>query len=509
MFCLDELQNSPTKQRRIALVIGNGAYGGTLALANPVNDARAVRAELSRLRFDLHGGYDLSAAGMNAELDGFFAAIEAAKVRGEPYEVGLVYYAGHGLQINGVNYAVPCDVTLRFADEYPKLISMQRVNSELGEATPITLFFIDACRDDGGAGSPSGLLAASVAARSMAGAVPGAVGAPGQKGLAIPTLGSNSFIAFATDPNDYADDCAIIDGKRTEHSPFSEAVCRYLATPGLEIYELSQRVAKRVRQTTTGLGDDRPQRPWAHGNLTAPFYLWAPPTGADRDRRPIRFLTRAGALAGLSVAALRISGGEWNLHTNVSMISELLLNGLVFGLALAIAAHLWGRATKLEALIPLVIFMLACMAGTYFVNQGVEVFRAVTCVKDGGDKCIDMGLSWEQLKQTQTQALILMISVGGMIVGLGAALGSAAVTPAIRRTNPIVLCGFVGIIFPLVLFTAFKLAEHYLKDWWPSFFGERYLLKTIAIFILSAVWHYLFGLIIGRHYSNYVPRDDK
>lgn len=502
MFCLDQLQICPTRQRRIALVIGNGAYSGALALANPVNDAKAVRAELTRLRFDLHGGNNLSAAGMNAALDEFFAAIRAASERGEPYEVGLVYYAGHGLQIDGVNYAVPCDVTLRFADDYHKLISMQTVNAQLSAATDIALFFIDACRDDGGAGSPSGLLAASGATRAMAGAAAGAVPRLVSKGLAIPAFGNNSFIAFATDPNDYADDSAIVDGKKSEQSPFSEAVCRYLATPGLEIFELSQRVAKRVRKTTTGLGDDRPQRPWAHGNLAKEFYFWAPPAGPDRDKRPIRFLTAAGALAGLSVAAQQISHGEWQTHIN-------LMSALVFGVALAIAAHLWGRTSLPRTLIPLVIYILACMAGLYFVNQGVEVFRETYCVqRNAAGACTDSGISWEQLKDTKTQALILMISVGGLLVGLGAALGSAAVTPAIRRTNPIVLCGFVGIVFPLVLFTLFKLGEHHVRSLSPGFFEDRFLLKTIAIFALSVLWHGLFGLIIGRHYSNYVPRND-
>ena len=90
---------------RVALVIGNGAYGHVSPLPNPPNDARAVAAALRDLGFDVIEAIDLDQSAMRGVLGDFAARIEGS-------EVGLFFYAGHGLQVNGRNYLLPVDTVL-------------------------------------------------------------------------------------------------------------------------------------------------------------------------------------------------------------------------------------------------------------------------------------------------------------------------------------------------------------------------------------------------------------
>ena len=92
--------------RRVALVIGNGAYHNAVHLPNPTNDAKAVAAALRRLDFEVIEAVDLDQPDMLAMVDGFSAELEGA-------ETGLFFYAGHGLQVNGQNYLVPIDARLQ------------------------------------------------------------------------------------------------------------------------------------------------------------------------------------------------------------------------------------------------------------------------------------------------------------------------------------------------------------------------------------------------------------
>src|SRR5258708_4404899 len=93
-------------ERRVALVIGNGAYKNTVTLPNAGNDARAIAAKLRELGFLVIEGIDLGQADITGKLKEFSRSMDGA-------DIALFFYAGHGLQISGENYLVPVDAVLK------------------------------------------------------------------------------------------------------------------------------------------------------------------------------------------------------------------------------------------------------------------------------------------------------------------------------------------------------------------------------------------------------------
>ena len=105
LFIAILLSEGAHAQKRVALVIGNSAYQHTSKLANPKNDAIDVGAALKKLKFQVIEGFDLDKAAFDRKVRDFAIALEGA-------EVGLFFFAGHGLQVGGQNYLVPVDAEL-------------------------------------------------------------------------------------------------------------------------------------------------------------------------------------------------------------------------------------------------------------------------------------------------------------------------------------------------------------------------------------------------------------
>lgn len=165
-------------------------------------------------------------------------------------DVGLFYYAGHGLQVYGQNYLAPIDAQLdEVQDLYFEALNLGLILQFL-EATPRTsLIFLDACRDNP--------LARNLA-RSLGTGRSQSVG----RGLAQVESGVGTLIAYATQPNNVAYDG---DG---EHSPFTAAVLEYIDEPELEVRQMLSRVREAVIRNTDGR-----QVPWDHSSLTSDFYF--------------------------------------------------------------------------------------------------------------------------------------------------------------------------------------------------------------------------------------------
>jgi uncharacterized caspase-like protein len=230
-------------ERRVALVIGNGAYQAVPALANPANDARALAAALERLGFDVVSGFDLTNADMRRTVRDFAARISGA-------DVAFFFYAGHGLQVAGENYLLPVDADLKSeADLDFSALRMELVTRQIDREAKIKIVMLDACRDN-----PF----EKQLARGMASTRSAAL----RKGLAEIGKVQGSMIAFATEPGDVAQDG---DGK---HSPFTMALLRHIETPGVEIGVMMRRVTKDVFDATR-----EKQRPWTNASLTGEFYL--------------------------------------------------------------------------------------------------------------------------------------------------------------------------------------------------------------------------------------------
>src|SRR5262249_35081556 len=194
---------------RVALVIGNGAYKHAPALTNPKNDAEAVAAALKRLKFEVIAGLDLDEAATRRILREF-----AEKLDGLGNEdVAILFYAGHGLQVNGKNYLVPVDAKLeRQRDLDFQAVSFDFVQSLMEKRAQTNIVILDSCRDNPLART----LARGMGTRSTVGA-----------GLAEMRGINDTLIVYATNPGNVA-----LDGAE-KHSPFTAALLKHIEQPGL------------------------------------------------------------------------------------------------------------------------------------------------------------------------------------------------------------------------------------------------------------------------------------
>ncbi len=137
------LSGAAAAEKRVALVVGNSKYANVRQLANPANDANAIAELLRQANFDVvEGSTDLSGTEMRRTFRDF-----AEKARGA--DIAVVYYAGHGIEIDGTNYLLPVDTVLkRDIDVEDEAISLDRVVRTLESAKRLRLIILDACRDN-------------------------------------------------------------------------------------------------------------------------------------------------------------------------------------------------------------------------------------------------------------------------------------------------------------------------------------------------------------------------
>ena len=229
-------------EQRVALVIGNGAYRSVPELDNSRNDADDISVQLKRVGFTVIDGRDLDRPAMYAALSRF-----AQRVRGT--DAALVYYSGHGLQINGQNYLVPIDLKLDGSTFTPfDLVKLDDVVEALNYTAGVKLLVLDACRDNPFANS----LADNKGSRG--------IGAT--RGLAKIERSQGMLIAYSTQPNSVAADGV------GRNSPFTGALVREIQVPGLEVATVFRRVAVNVNRETQGR-----QTPELSVSLLQDFYL--------------------------------------------------------------------------------------------------------------------------------------------------------------------------------------------------------------------------------------------
>src|SRR5882762_10101770 len=206
------LANQPALAgKRVALVIGNSSYQNVAALTNPANDATAITEMFKKASFDVvESRRDLKYMEMRRALRDF-----ADKARGA--DIAVIYFAGHGVEIDGTNYVVPVDAVLqRDSDVDDEAISLNRILVAAEPATKLRLVILDACRDNPFAKKMKRTLASRSLGRGLAG---------------VEANKPNTFIAFAAKEGSTAADG---DGK---NSPFSAALLKHLTRPGLDIHK--------------------------------------------------------------------------------------------------------------------------------------------------------------------------------------------------------------------------------------------------------------------------------
>jgi hypothetical protein len=235
-------------ENRVALVIGQSNYRAVVPLANPANDASAVSKLLGDAGFEVESATDLSQKDMRTEISNFAAKVAAKG----PDTVALVFYAGHGMQIDGENYLVPVDVDPKREADIP--LQAVRVNDVLNTLTSVPskmrILLLDACRND-----PFSELNKTVG-RGLA-IVDAKTGAPG------------TFVSFSTSPGAEAEDGDGAD------SPYTSALLVAAKEQGLSIEDAFRHVRVSVNKATAGR-----QTPWDSSSLTDEFSFF-PGQGAQ------------------------------------------------------------------------------------------------------------------------------------------------------------------------------------------------------------------------------------
>jgi tetratricopeptide (TPR) repeat protein len=231
-------------QKRVALVIGNSAYSDGMALPNPTNDANAVAASLKRLGFEVVLATDATKSAMTDAMYRFAVLSDSA-------DAALVFYAGHGMQVDGVNYLMPVDASLETrADLKHKFVSADEILDDLRSVKGMRMMVLDACRNNPLSRSIK-LKLAKLTSRAV----------DNRDGLAD-MKAEGVLIAFATQPNEVA-----ADGEGAD-SPFTLALLKHLETPGIEIDTMFKRVRTTVSEMTDGV-----QLPQTVNSSTGEFYL--------------------------------------------------------------------------------------------------------------------------------------------------------------------------------------------------------------------------------------------
>jgi uncharacterized caspase-like protein len=223
-------------EKRVALVLGNSAYQNVAPLPNPVNDGAVIAATFKEAGFDVvDSRHDLPAAETRRALRDF-----ADRARGA--DIAVVYYAGHGMEVDGTNYLIPVDAKLeRDTDVYDEALSLDRILLAVEPAKQLRLVILDACRDNPFAKGMKRTTASRAIARGLAKVEP---------------TSPNTLIAYSAKAGSTA-----LDGD-AKNSPFTVALAKHLTTPGLDVRKAFGFVRDDVLKVTGNR-----QEPFVYGSL--------------------------------------------------------------------------------------------------------------------------------------------------------------------------------------------------------------------------------------------------
>ncbi|WP_320006988.1 caspase family protein [Maridesulfovibrio sp.] len=221
-------------QKRLALLIGNSAYKNG-PLKNPVNDVAAMETALSKSGFTVMVLKNADRAAIGRAIDTFGSKLKS-------YDVGLFYFSGHGLQVDGINYLCPLGMNIQGQSDIPyEAIDAGKVLAKMEDAgNRMNVVILDACRNN-------------PFKRSFR---------SGRNGLAQMDAPTGSFIAFATSPGRVA-----YDGKG-RNSPYVTHMINNMDRKGMTIEQFFKQVRRGVMQDT-----EKKQVPWESSSLVGEFFF--------------------------------------------------------------------------------------------------------------------------------------------------------------------------------------------------------------------------------------------
>jgi tetratricopeptide (TPR) repeat protein len=225
----------PAGVRRVALIVGNGAYKNVHKLDNPARDAKLIAATFRDL------GFQAVTLAPDLTRDTFFAALREFALEAEKADWAVVYYAGHGMEIGGVNYLIPTDAKLAADhDAETQAVALEQVIAAVGGARKLRLVLLDACRDN-----PFEKTMQRTIALKLVG-----------KGLSNIEPEAGFMVVYAAKHGETA-----LDGDAV-NSPFAIAVARDIKEPKIEVRKLFDIVRDDVWRSTK-----HQQQPFTYGSL--------------------------------------------------------------------------------------------------------------------------------------------------------------------------------------------------------------------------------------------------
>jgi Caspase domain len=258
LVCLAALALPATAARRVALVIGNSNYVHFSELANPRNDAKAIADALKSSKFDdVMLAQDLDRTSLNRALQVFSSKAVGA-------DIAIVYYAGHGVEVDGVNYLVPIDAELlRSTDVAYEAIPLDLARNSVAPAAKLRMVILDACRNN-----PFKLADANGVRAA-------------KRGLRAVEADASEFIAYSAKEGTTAQ-----DGPPNGNSPFAVALVQAINQPGLEVRLMFGKVRDDVILAT-----NKEQEPFTYTSLGGePVFLNPPvekPVAAKEPSSPM------------------------------------------------------------------------------------------------------------------------------------------------------------------------------------------------------------------------------
>ncbi len=231
-------------EKRVALVIGNGAYANEPRLPNPSHDAEDVAAALKRSNFDVILGTDLTQAAMEEATIKFARASRNA-------DVAIFYYSGHAMQFNGINFLMPVDAKLEDEADLKRMTRVDEILDDLQQAKNLRILVLDSCRDN-------------PLADSLKRSIGLTRGASIQRGLSKMEAPLGTIISFSTQAGNTARDG---DGR---NSPYTTAFLKHIEEPQ-EIGDVFREISGDVYETS-----DKTQLPELSLSIIGKFYLNGP-----------------------------------------------------------------------------------------------------------------------------------------------------------------------------------------------------------------------------------------
>jgi hypothetical protein len=231
-----KLPNAAVQGRRVALVIGNGKYQSQLPLSNPANDSLLLASSLRA------SGFQTVTVKVDQTREELFASIQEFATLADSADWAVIYYSGHGIEYNGINYMIPVDARLKVDRDIDlEAVDVNKITSAMEGAKRLRLLILDSCRTNPFIGG----MRRTVATRSVG------------RGLAPMEPEAGTLVVFAAKHGQEA-----LDGEG-RNSPFAIALAKRIQTPNLDVRRLFDLVRDDVMASTNGK-----QQPFSYGSLS-------------------------------------------------------------------------------------------------------------------------------------------------------------------------------------------------------------------------------------------------